>query len=137
MKTPYYKVVPIGVDEEKKTLYFVMVPTHQNPRPGRERQAFSPASDEAAKRMVAKISGGYTFVPPCEGGWVKPDGSLQDEPMRPFLFTAKSREEADRIADALCIHYKQTSVMVGIWAQETQIRYRRELRWVHKGRKHK
>lgn len=95
MKTVYYKVVPTGVDEEKKTLYFVMVPTHENPRPGRERQAFSPAYDEAAKRMVAKTSGGYTFVPPCEGGWVNPGGSLQDEPMRPFLFTAKSREEAD------------------------------------------
>ena len=112
-------------------LYFVMVPTHRNPEPGRLfdfkwRRRFSRPHDEVILVSVAMLHSGYTFLPPSEGAWMR--GLYpQVEGMRPFLFTAGSREQADIITDLVCAHYKQEQVMAGVWAHDVEFRDRRDL----------
>jgi hypothetical protein len=112
-------------------LYFVMIPTHRNPN-GRWfdfkwRRKFSRRHDESIMMIVAILHGGYTFLPRSEGGWMNGPYNFQVEGMRPFLFTAESQDKANIIADLVCIHYEQVTVMAGIWAQDVQFREKREL----------
>jgi hypothetical protein len=107
-----------------------MIPTHRNPNGGwfdfKWRRRFCRRHDEAIMMSVAVLYGGYTLLPRSEGGWLKGPGSLQVEGMRPFLYTAESREQANIIADMVCIHYEQLTVMAGIWAHDVQFRDKRE-----------
>lgn len=111
-------------------LYFVMIPTHRNPKGGwfdfNWRRRFSRSHDKAIMRSVAALYGGYTLLPRSEGGWMNGPGSFQAEGMRPFLFTADSREGANIITDMVCIHYEQLTVMAGTWAHDIQFRDKRE-----------
>jgi hypothetical protein len=111
-------------------LYFVMIPTHRNPNGGlldfKWRRRFSRRHDEAIMKSVAVLYGGYTLLPRSEGGWMNDPGIFQVEGMRPFLFTAHHRESADIIADMVCVHYEQLTVMTGIWALDVQFRDKRE-----------
>ena len=111
-------------------LYFVMIPTHRNPNGGlldfKWRRRFSRRHDKAIMRSVAFLYGGYTLLPGSEGCWMNGPGNFQVEGMRPFLFTADSREGANIIADMVCVHYGQLRVMAGIWALDVQFRDKRE-----------
>ena len=51
---------------------------------------------------------------------------LQVEGMRPFLYTAPSREAANIIADMICVYYGQETVMTGIWALNVRLRDKRK-----------
>jgi hypothetical protein len=119
-----------GVTSDRKKLYCVLIPTHSNPTGGwlglKWRRKFSRRHDEIILANVVFLHGGYTLIPPCEGGWMHSLGRLQVEGMRPFLFTAETQEEANIIADLVCSLYGQDEVMTFVWGWEVQFRKRRE-----------
>ena len=70
--------------------------------------------DHARLRIVLSVAalyGGYTLLTVSEGVWMNGPGNFQVEVMRPFLFTASSREAANIIADMACIHYGQLAAV--------------------------
>jgi len=114
-----------------QNLYCVLIPTHRNPT-GRWldfkwRRKFTRRHDEAILLNVAILHDGYTMIPRSEGGWMSRPGELQIEGMRPFLFTAETQEKANIIADLVCKHYDQKTVMTYIWGHHVQFRKRWEM----------
>jgi hypothetical protein len=114
-------------------LYCVMIPTHRNRKlkggwfDFKWRRKFRRRHDETIRKNVAILHGGYTFLSRSEGGWMNGPNNFQVEGVRPFLFTAETQEKADIIADLVCIHYDQITVMMSVWAQDVQFRDKREL----------
>ncbi len=112
-------------------LYCVMVPTHSNPTKGlfglTYRRKFSRRHDEVILRYVETIHGGWTRLPRSTGAWRTGVDERQIEGMRPFLFTAKAKIEADIIADLICIHYGQQVVMKFVFGYDVDFRKRLEM----------
>ena len=112
-------------------LYCVMVPTHSNPRKGlfglTYRRKFSRRHDDIILEYVANVHGGWTRLPRSTGAWRTGVDKFQIEGMRPFLFTAKAKIEADIIADLICIHYDQRAVMKFVWGYDVEFRKRWEM----------
>jgi hypothetical protein len=122
---------PLPDPDPPQNLYCVLIPTHRNPT-GRWldfkwRRKFSQRHDEAILKNVALLQDGYTMIPRSEGGWMSRPGELQIEGMRPFLFTAETQEKANIIADLVCKHYDQKTVMTYIWGHHVQFRERWEM----------
>jgi len=119
-----------GVTSDRKELYCVLIPTHSNPTGNwlglKWRRKFSRRHDDIILANVAILHGGYMLIPPCEGGWMQSLGRLQVEGVRPFLFTAETQEEANIIADLVCVLYGQEEVMTFVWGWEVQFRKRQE-----------
>jgi hypothetical protein len=122
---------PLPDPNPPQNLYCVLIPTHRN-QTGRWldfkwRRKFSRRHDEAILKNVALLQDGYTMIPRSEGGWMSRPGELQIEGMRPFLFTAETQEKANIIADLVCKHYDQKTVMTYIWGHHVQFRKRWEM----------
>jgi hypothetical protein len=76
---------------------------------------------------VAAVHGGWTLFPPSTGCWRSGINKLQIEGMRPFLFTAKTKIQSDIIADLICIHYGQETVMKFVLGYDVEFRKQWEM----------
>jgi len=112
-------------------LICIMVPTHRNPARGlfglTYRQKFSRRHDGVILKYVADVHGGWTLLPRATGGWRTGPDEYQIEGMRLLLFTARTKIEADIIADLICIHYDQKEVMKIVWGSGVEFRKRWEM----------
>ena len=112
-------------------VYCVMVPTHSNPTKGllgiTRRRKFSRRHDNVILNYVAVMHGGWTLLPRSRGCWLAGFGEFQMEGMSPFLFTAKAKIQADIIADLICIHYNQKTVMKFVWGFNVEFRKQWEM----------
>jgi hypothetical protein len=122
---------PLPDPDPPQNLYCVLIPTHRNPT-GRWldfkwQRKFTRRHDDAILLNVAVLQDGYTMIPRSEGCWMSRPGELQIEGMRPFLFTAETQERANIIADLVCKHYDQKTVMTYIWGHHVQFRERWEM----------
>jgi hypothetical protein len=114
-------------------MYCVMVPTHANPDPKQglfcktRRRKFSRHDDDVIMNYVAARHGGWTLLPPSTGCWQTGIDERQIEGMRPFLFTAKTKIESDIIADLICNHYGQETVMKFVLGYDVELRKRWEM----------
>jgi hypothetical protein len=112
-------------------LYCAMVPTHRNPTNRwfdfKWLRKFSRRHHETILNHVADRYKGYTLLPASEGCWTKTPGRYQIEPVRPFLFTARTQQETNIIADLIALHYGQDEVMKFVWGYDVEFRTQWEM----------